>query len=76
MTGAFEQAYEIFKTNIVSKKDADHVIQVLKQLYPGIEINFDLEDCDKILRIKYASALGDTIPETLSQLNHQCIELK
>ncbi|HEY1047580.1 MAG TPA: hypothetical protein VGF79_14135 [Bacteroidia bacterium] len=75
MTGTLEQAYEIFKTNIDSKTKADHVIQVLNQLYPGIEINFDLEDCDKILRIKYFDVLGDSISETLSQLNYQCVEL-
>lgn len=75
MTGTLEQAYEIFKTDIDSSAKADHVIQVLNQLYPGIEINFDLEDCDRILRVKYFDVLGDSISETLNQMNYQCIEL-
>ena len=42
---------EVFKTNVASEDDADQILAMLRMLYPGHRINFDLEDCDKILRI-------------------------
>ena len=43
---------EIFKTNFKSKKKAKQVISMLEHEFPDCIINFDLEDCDKILRIE------------------------
>lgn len=43
---------EIFKTNVSNHKLANKIISDLKQLYPEYRINFDLEDCDRILRIE------------------------
>lgn len=43
---------EIFKTNVNNQKLASKVVSDLNQLYPECHINFDLEDCDKVLRIE------------------------
>ncbi|OWW23365.1 hypothetical protein B4Q04_21220 [Zobellia sp. OII3] len=43
---------EIFKTNVRNPLLADQIISGLNQLYPNYLINFDLEDCDKVLRIE------------------------
>lgn len=43
---------EIFRTNIENKIDAEIVINYLKTNLPHTIINFDLEDCDRILRVK------------------------
>ena len=43
---------EIFKTNITNKKDAENVLDKIHSAFPGFEANFDLSDCDHILRIK------------------------
>lgn len=43
---------EIFKTNLKSKKKAEQLISMLEHEFPDCIINFDLEDCDKILRIE------------------------
>jgi hypothetical protein len=43
---------EVFKTNVTAKKDAKKIISVLQILLPLAKINFDLEDCDNILRIE------------------------
>jgi hypothetical protein len=43
---------EVFKTNVTSKKDANEIISILQILLPLAKINFDLEDCDNILRIE------------------------
>ena len=42
---------EIFRTNVQREKDAAAVIEYLLRYFPHCQINFDLEDCDKILRI-------------------------
>jgi len=43
---------EIFKTNIQQKSEADDVYKRLSGFMPDAKINFDLDDCDKILRIE------------------------
>ena len=43
---------EIFRTNVENKIDAEIVIKYLKINLPHTIINFDLEDCDRILRVE------------------------
>tara|TARA_A100000171_G_C2045362_1_gene102509 strand:+ start:318 stop:569 length:252 start_codon:yes stop_codon:yes gene_type:complete len=43
---------EIFRTNVGGQQLANKVISGLNQIYPDYHINFDLEDCDKVLRIE------------------------
>lgn len=43
---------EIFKTNVSNQQLANKIISDLNQLYPEYRFNFDLEDCDRILRVE------------------------
>jgi len=43
---------EIFKTNVEEKPEAYRVLSVLNEHFPSCRINFDLHDCDRILRIE------------------------
>lgn len=43
---------EVFKTSIRTKKEANFILQNLQLMFPHYKINFDLEDCDNILRIE------------------------
>jgi hypothetical protein len=43
---------EVFRTNIDTDKNADFILKQLQAVFPDCKINFDLEDCDKILRIE------------------------
>ncbi len=43
---------EVFKTNIKFKKDARKIMLLLSTKLENHKINFDLSDCDKILRIE------------------------
>jgi hypothetical protein len=43
---------EVFKTNVRHKKQAKTLQGVLAKQFPLFRINFDLEDCDKILRVE------------------------
>lgn len=42
---------EVFKTNVEGNTAARTLARLIHQHFPGWEVNFDLEDCDKILRI-------------------------
>ena len=43
---------EVFKTNITKGKRAKKIIEKLFQKFPYYQITFDIEDCDKILRVE------------------------
>jgi len=42
---------EVFKTNVQEAAQSRMIVEKLLEHFPGSNINFDLEDCDKILRI-------------------------
>lgn len=52
---------EVFKTNITCAEDADKVIRHLLLIYPSFNINFDMEDCDNILRVEGIHISGEEI---------------
>jgi hypothetical protein len=43
---------EVFKTDIKCELMAEKVKISLLQIWPHLKINFDLEDCDNILRVE------------------------
>lgn len=43
---------EVFKTNVTRQSQAQGLITLLRQYFPKSRISFDLDDCDKILRIQ------------------------
>jgi len=43
---------EVFKTNVTNKVDAAIIIAHIHQHFTSYVANFDLQDCDHILRIK------------------------
>lgn len=43
---------EVFKTNVEQPNEAKQIIQKLLEYFPDTKINFDLDDCDKILRVE------------------------
>ncbi len=46
---------EIFKTNVNGIEHACRILEVIHRDFQGHEANFDLHDCDRILRIKCTS---------------------
>jgi hypothetical protein len=45
-------AVEIFKTDITEENAASNIVSHLQQLFPKANFNFDLQDCDNILRLE------------------------
>jgi hypothetical protein len=43
---------EVFKTNVSNKDQAAILIRALKKFFPSYTGNFDLDDCDKVLRVE------------------------
>ena len=43
---------EVFKTNVQDQRDAGKLIDHLLEHFPHSRINFDLLDCDRILRVE------------------------
>lgn len=43
---------EVFKTNVGKKAQSKMLLGVLHEAYPSLKINFDLSDCDKVLRVE------------------------
>jgi len=45
---------EIFKTNVMECGQAEMLLQKIHERFGYCQANFDLEDCDRILRIESA----------------------
>jgi len=62
---------EVFKTNVNSKSATQSIIHQLEEIVPGAKINFDLEDCDKILRVETSYPGADVGPlmECVKKMN-------
>lgn len=56
---------EVFKTNAAHKYQSEMLVQLLQYHLPGSTIHFDLDDCDKVLRISAASICAPDITDLL-----------
>ncbi len=65
---------EIFKTNVKSKKLAIKVIASLTTQLPAFSFNFDLDDCDHILRVQ-SSGQPVKCPEIINIVEGHSIEI-
>lgn len=63
---------EVFITNVESSEKAKDVIQEFEIEFPEYEVNFDLEDRDKILRIESGNINTEKIVEILNRKNVEC----
>jgi hypothetical protein len=43
---------EVFKTNVQNKTQSKMLLSILSEAFPSFKINFDLSDCDKVLRVE------------------------
>lgn len=63
---------EIFKTNITQTSVANDVVESLLRVFPECKINFDLQDCDNILRIESLKAFHTAaIKEHLDKIGYR-----
>lgn len=58
---------EVYRTNLSSTHRAKELEKTILSHFPDLQINFDLEDCDKIFRIVYENELNKTEIEAISK---------
>ncbi len=63
---------EVFKTNVQHKDVASRVIEELNSHLPSSQINFDLSDCDCILRIEHGENIIEKVYHVFEKLGHYC----
>lgn len=66
----------IFKTSVTSKRQAQKVIRKLSKFMPDSKCTFDLEDCDKILRVEAGEVTAEQIMAILKSCSFECLELQ
>jgi len=67
---------KIFKTNVSKINEESYLLKnVLQKKYPKLKMNFDLDDCDKILRIEGTRFESNEITMLLNINGFICIEL-
>ena len=65
----------IFKTSVKSKKSIKVLTPQLNEIESISNWNFDLEDCDNILRIDSQSDIVENIIKILNDFDFECEEL-
>ncbi len=64
---------EVFVTNIEEPVLAARVVKLLLEYFPDHRINFDLNDCDKILRVEAVGAIKtDTVISVVRSAGFLC----
>jgi hypothetical protein len=67
---------EVFKTNVEQQMQAAILSDVLLQCLPHLKVNFDLDDCDRILRVEGTVVPLEKIVEVLAANGYQCFVLE
>lgn len=67
---------EVFKTDVDKEEEAEAIVRELSEYYPEHRINFDLEDCDKILRVEGRALQPRNIITYMNKLSYQCSVLE
>lgn len=48
------RTFEVFRTNVATAPAAELLLRHLQSRFPGWRLSFDLEDCDRVLRVETA----------------------
>ena len=67
---------EVIKTNVQTEIDTNYIIDTIHRQFPEYHINFDLEDCDKILRVEALELNPKNIIQYVNNLGYICIPLE
>jgi hypothetical protein len=63
---------EVFRTNVLTEAQASRVLRTLNERFPDYKVNFDLEDCDKVLRVESKSICIETIVALVTERGFAC----
>lgn len=51
---------EIFRTNVETGEQAEKLVRLIHENFPEYAANFDLDDCDRILRVKSSGLIHES----------------
>ncbi|HWV68689.1 MULTISPECIES: hypothetical protein [Chitinophaga] len=63
---------EVFVTNVKRVAAAKEIVALLLRNFPDSKINFDLEDCDKVLRVEGENFHPGKIMMLVNENGFQC----
>jgi hypothetical protein len=63
---------EVFKTNVRKKAQSKMLLSILSETFPSFKINFDLSDCDKVLRVEGDNMEAVRIMILLKKYGFEC----
>lgn len=66
---------QVYKTNVLEQEHADMLCNLVEQELIVQRANFDLEDCDKILRVESSDNIDDQVIALLRLYGFTCEEL-
>lgn len=69
------ETVEVFKTNVNHPSEALVLTTILQQYFPGSKISFDLEDCDKVLRVQGNNISTEIVLMIVCTNGFRCAEL-
>lgn len=65
----------VFKTSVETEKDIERLRPYLNGLLPHAKWTFDIDDCDKILRVDTPEDRPETVINVLQDTGFNCEEL-
>jgi hypothetical protein len=66
---------EVFRTNVAEPRHAEQLVAMLLEHFPDGRINFDLQDCDRILRIEKKELIAEKIVRLMNEQGFECCPL-
>lgn len=69
-------AVEVFKTDVEDEVNAREIIQTLVRRFPGSRVNFDLQDCDRVLRVEGTDLCSESIILLMNESGFSCTILE
>ena len=63
---------EVFKTNVQEFSEAQKLVALLLRHFPNSKINFDLDDCDKVLRVEGQNLRIEKVMTLVSEKGFLC----
>jgi hypothetical protein len=66
---------EVFRTNVKKHAEAKKIVYALQKEFPRLRINFDLQDCDRVLRVEGENIPVEEIILLLECRNYPCAVL-
>lgn len=67
---------EIFKTDVQEQVVANKITSILLKYFPDSRINFDLKDCDNILRLEGKNFLPEKVISIVKENGFNCMNLE